>query len=270
MTLPLATSTFVLVAAVLAAGSPSTAWAIDDDAMKSPPAPAKTAPPTQPGQGGFLSGPSVPADAGKGDGSFGAGDGKRGARGDRFVMVAQEAGVFREAMASVLPSLSEDQRTQIEKLGTDFLAEVQTWRTANADKIKAIQDKMGEMRSGGKQGRPAKGAQPGDAPPKGQSGQPGQPGQSGQRPDPAMREEMEKLKSTMPKFEPVREKIMALLTPEQQTEVKETFTKLRGKRGAEGQGRPGKDGKNGKGGPDAPGKAPPPADPPKGDYKFND
>ncbi len=85
-----------------------------------------------------------------------------------------------------------------------------------------------------------------------------------------MREEMEKLKSTMPKFEPVREKIMALLTPEQQTEVKETFTKLRGKRGAEGQGRPGKDGKNGKGGPGAPGKAPPPADPPKGDYKFND
>jgi hypothetical protein len=68
----------------------------------------------------------------------------------------------------------------------------------------------------------------------------------------------------MPSFEAVREKIMKILSPEQQAEVKQMVGKLRKQGGPDGKGRAGKGGAN------APAKAPPPADPPKGDYKFAD
>lgn len=264
-------SAFLLVAAVIAAGANSTAFAQgDDDAMTSPPAPAKTTPPgpgapPSNGQGGFLSCPAVPAGAAQGDGVFGSGDGKRGNAGDRFMAGVQEVRIFREAMASVLPSLSQEQRTEIEKLAADFMIEAQRWRTANADKIREFQEKMGGTRPGGKGGQPGKGGDAGSPPPA--KGDPANKDQARQRPDKAMMEEMAKLKSTMPKFEPVREKIMAILSPEQQAEVKQAFGKLRDKQGPDGKGRAGK---GGKGGADAPAKAPPPADPPKGDYKFAD
>ena len=92
-------------------------------------------------------------------------------------------------------------------------------------------------------------------------------------------EEMQKLRATMPNFETARDQIMAVLTPDQQAEVKSNMAAARkemekgGGQGGKGKGGQGKGGKGGPGGgPDGgpDGKAPPPADPPKGDYKFPD
>ena len=82
----------------------------------------------------------------------------------------------------------------------------------------------------------------------------------------------------MPNFETARDQIMAVLTPDQQAEVKSNMAAARkemekGGQGKGGQGGKGKGGKGGPGGgPDGgpDGKAPPSADPPKGDYKFPD
>ena len=94
-------------------------------------------------------------------------------------------------------------------------------------------------------------------------------------------DEMQKLRATMPNFETARDQIMAVLTPDQQAEVKSNMAAARkemekgggqgkGGKGKGGQGKGGKGGPGGgpDGGPD--GKAPPSADPPKGDYKFPD
>jgi len=261
-------SAFLLVAAVIAAGANSIAFAQgDDDAMTSPPAPAKTTPPDpgappSNGQGGFLSGPAVPAGAAQGNGVFGSGDGKRGKLGDGVMAFANEMRTFSEAMKSVLPSLPQEQRAEIEKLSADFLSELQAWRTANADKIREFREKMDGMRLGGKGGQAGKGGNAGSPPPA--NGDPASKDQARQRPDQALMEEFAKLKSTMPSFEAVREKIMKILSPEQQAEVKQMVGKLRKQGGPDGKGRAGKGGAN------APAKAPPPADPPKGDYKFAD
>lgn len=85
-------------------------------------------------------------------------------------------------------------------------------------------------------------------------------------------QEMQKLRESMPKMEEARTAIMAILTPDQQTALKSSMVGLRKemeKRGGEGGKRKG--GKGGAGAPDSdgmPAKAPPPQDPPKGDYKF--
>ena len=272
-------SSFALAAAIAFAGTAWTAFADDTDPMTDPPAPAKG---DQGGgkkkreDGGFLSGPAVPPGAAQGGGSFGAPGGKR--QGGRegpggFMAPIQEARHFREALGTVMPDLTEDQRTQVETLSGDFQAEVQEWRTKNADQIKKIEEASRSMRGGkgkgaraGKDGKGSKeggapadgGAKPDGAKPDGAKPG-GDAGANPKRPDPKMMEQAKALKATMPKFEPVREKIMAVLSADQQTAVKGELEKLRKKGGERGPGK-GRDG--------AQGKAPPPADPPKGDYKF--
>ncbi|MSR29657.1 MAG: hypothetical protein EXS03_08820 [Phycisphaerales bacterium] len=281
MTKLFASPAYLLVAAIACAGASAPALCVDDtDPMTTPKSPAtgskqavQGAPTTPAGGGGFLSGPTVPPGAAKGDGSFGAGDGKRAQGGDRLAFVMQDIRVFRDAMMTVTPTLSEDQRTRIETLGSAFQAEAMAWRTANADKIKAIEEKYHAARSAGKGSRPGEpgagkpdGAMPDGAKPDG--ARPDRSKPDGARPDPAMMQEMQKLKSTMPKFEPVREQIMSILTPDQQAAVKAAVSKMNKGRG-DGKG-PGGRRPGAKGGDDAPAKAAPPADPPKGDYKFKD
>jgi hypothetical protein len=93
-----------------------------------------------------------------------------------------------------------------------------------------------------------------------------------------MMEEMQSLRASMPKFDVAREQVMAVLTPQQQETVKQRLEEMReamremgGEGGPGRQGRPGgPDGRGGAGDRGAPPKAPPPVDPPKGDYKFPD
>ena len=302
---------FVLATAVSMAGIQQAAFcAGDDDPMTAPdgaPNGSKDAPPAAPkakrpprgdgGNGGTLAGPKVPDDAGKGDSSFGTKEGKNGKAGQRQQMQGgmMEARLFMESMKSVEPMLSDDQRTKVEAIRESFMTETNAWREVNGEKLKAMEEKMGGMRGGqgggkgGKGGKPPEGG-PGEGGPGGGgpgAGGPGAggPGASGPggggpgaggpgaggKPDKAAMEEMQKLRATMPNFETARDQIMAVLTPDQQAEVKSNMAAARKemeKRGVQGKGGQGGKGKGGKGGPD--GKTPPPADPPKGDYKFPD
>ena len=140
----------------------------------------------------------------------------------------------------------------------------------NGEKLKAMEEKMGGMRGGQGGGKGGKGGKPPEGGPGAGGPGAGGPGAGG-KPDKAAMEEMQKLRATMPNFETARDQIMAVLTPDQQAEVKSNMAAARKemeKRGVQGKGGQGGKGKGGKGGPD--GKTPPPADPPKGDYKFPD
>ena len=291
---------FVLATAVSMAGIQPTAFCVGDDDPMTAPDGAQNAPPAAPkakrpprgdgGDGGTLAGPKVPDDAGKGDSSFGPKEGKNGKAGQRQQMQGgmMDARLFMESMKSVEPMLSDDQRTKVDAIRQGFMKEMTAWRETNGDKLKAMEEKMGGMRGGqgggqgggkgGKGGKPPEGGPGAGGPGAGGPGA-GGPGAGG-KPDKAAMEEMQKLRSTMPNFETARDQIMAVLTPDQQAEVKSNMAAARkemekgGGQGKGGQGGKGKggQGKGGKGGPGGgpDGKAPPSADPPKGDYKFPD
>ncbi len=276
---------FVLATAVSMAGIQPTAFCIGDDDPMTAPDGAPTAPPATPkekrpprgdgGNGGTLAGPKVPDDAGKGDSSFGTKEGKNGKAGQRQQVQGgmMDARLFMESMKSVEPMLSDDQRTKVDAIRETFMKEMNTWREANGEKLKAMEEKMGGMRGGkggGKGGKPGAGGPGAGGPGAGGPGA-GGPGAGGPgaggKPDKAAMEEMQKLRSTMPSFESARDQIMAVLTPDQQAEVKSNMASARKemeKRGGAGGG------KGGPGGGGQGGKAPPSADPPKGDYKFPD
>ena len=294
---------FVLATAVSMAGIQPTAFCVGDDDPMTAPDGAQNAPPAAPkakrpprgdgGDGGTLAGPKVPDDAGKGDSSFGPKEGKNGKAGQRQQMQGgmMDARLFMESMKSVEPMLSDDQRTKVDAIRQTFMKEMTAWRETNGDKLKAMEEKMGGMRGGqgggqgggkgGKGGKPPEGGPGAGGSGAGGSGA-GGPGAGGPgaggKPDKAAMEEMQKLRSTMPNFETARDQIMAVLTPDQQAEVKSNMAAARkemekGGQGKGGQGGKGKGGKGGPGGgPDGgpDGKAPPSADPPKGDYKFPD
>ena len=285
---------FVLATAVSMAGIQPTAFCVGDDDPMTAPDGAQNAPPAAPkakrpprgdgGDGGTLAGPKVPDDAGKGDSSFGPKEGKNGKAGQRQQMQGgmMDARLFMESMKSVEPTLSDDQRTKVDGIRQTFMKEMTAWRETNGDKLKAMEEKMGGMRGGqgggkgggkgGKGGKPPEGG-PGAGGPGGGGQGAGGPGGGG-KPDKAAMEEMQKLRSTMPNFETARDQIMAVLTPDQQAEVKSNMAAARKEmeKGGQGKGGQGGKGKGGKGGPGGgpDGKAPPSADPPKGDYKFPD
>ena len=285
---------FVLATAVSMAGIQPTAFCVGDDDPMTAPDGAQNAPPAAPkakrpprgdgGNGGTLAGPKVPDDAGKGDSSFGPKEGKNGKAGQRQQMQGgmMDARLFMESMKSVEPTLSDDQRTKVDGIRQTFMTEMTAWRETNGDKLKAMEEKMGGMRGGQGGGQGGGKGGKGGKPPEGGPGA-GGPGAGGQggggKPDKAAMEEMQKLRSTMPNFETARDQIMAVLTPDQQAEVKSNMAAARkemekgGGQGGKGKGGQGKGGKGGPGGgPDGgpDGKTPPPADPPKGDYKFPD
>ena len=305
---------FVLATAVSMAGIQPTAFCVGDDDPMTAPDGAQNAPPAAPkakrpprgdgGNGGTLAGPKVPDDAGKGDSSFGPKEGKNGKAGQRQQMQGgmMDARLFMESMKSVEPTLSDDQRTKVDGIRQTFMTEMTAWRETNGDKLKAMEEKMGGMRGGqgggqgggkgGKGGKPPEGGPGAGGPGEGGQGAGGPggggpgaggPGAGGQgaggqggggKPDKPAMEEMQKLRSTMPNFETARDQIMAVLTPDQQAEVKSNMAAARKEmeKGGQGKGGQGGKGKGGKGGPGGgpDGKAPPSADPPKGDYKFPD
>ncbi len=291
---------FVLATAVSMAGIQPTAFCVGDDDPMTAPDGAQNAPPAAPkakrpprgdgGDGGTLAGPKVPDDAGKGDSSFGPKEGKNGKAGQRQQMQGgmMDARLFMESMKSVEPMLSDDQRTKVDGIRQTFMKEMTAWRETNGDKLKAMEEKMGGMRGGqgggkgGKGGKPPEGGPGAGGPGTGGPGA-GGPGAGGPgtggpgaggKPDKAAIEEMQKLRATMPNFETARDQIMAVLTPDQQAEVKSNMAAARKEmeKGGQGKGGQGGKGKGGKGGPGGgpDGKAPPSADPPKGDYKFPD
>ncbi len=265
--------------------------AFDDDPMTAPDGtktpPSGKRPPragAKQGPGGVLSGPEVPPEAGEGNGAFGGADGKKGrgpAAGGGGPM--QEVRLFMGALASIDTQLSDEQRTKIQAIRGDVEAKMKEWKETNGEQLRQLEEKMRASRGKdrpagpGKDRNPAGGAPQGpppQGPPPQGSPEQGPPPQGGGAPDKATMEQLQKLRETMPKMESARDEIMAVLTPEQQETLKSNMVGMRKameKRGEREGGMGGKGGKGGKGGPSgngAPEKAPPPADPPKGDYKF--
>jgi len=261
------------------------AWTMDDDdAMQGGTKQRQAPPPPPPGQGapagngdgGILKGPPVPPDAAQGKGGFGERDGK-GGRGAMGPGPGRELMLFKGAMKRVDGSLSDDQRTKIDSIRATFEKEMQAWREKNGARMQELERAARGNRPQRGEGRPAgpngKDGTPGGAPSGTPGGTPG--GAAGAAPGgdrQKMMEEFQSLRASMPKFDAVRDQIMAVLTPEQQETVKEAMEEMRETmREMGGEGRPGRpEGRGGPAGQGAPPKAPPPADPPKGDYKFPD
>ncbi len=172
--------------------------------------------------------------------------------------------MFMGALASIDTQLTDEQRTKIAEIRTDIEGKMKAWKDANGAQLQALEEKVRAARGGKARGGEAGG--PPQGPPQ------GPPPEGGAKPDKATMEEMQKLRESMPKMESARDAIMAVLTPEQQATLKSNMVGMRKameKRGDKEGKRPGgPGGKGGEGGDGAPPKAPPPADPPKGDYKF--
>lgn len=189
-----------------------------------------------------LGGPSVPQDGTKGNGGFVDGEGRgrrpggQGAARNAMMPFAEVRALG--AAVKTLTDLTPETKTAIETELKTFGDAAKKWEEANAEKLKAIQTKTQEAR---------KAAQ-----------------ESGGSPDPAkleeIRKEREALLATAPKTKPVVEKVMGMLSPEQQKAVREKMRPAgRGPGGPGGAGdgggpggpdgpRPGRGGKGGKGG----------------------
>lgn len=217
----------ILTLALLASATAATPlFAQAPDAPKAPP---KDDP---------LGGPAVPPDGTKGNGEFVDREG----RGRRAAAGRGALGPFAEVRAlgaavGTLTDLAPETKTAIETELKTFGDAAKKWEEANAEKLKALQAKMQEVRKAAQDG--------------------------GGMPDPAaaesLRKDREALFATAPQGKPVVEKVMGMLSPEQQKAVREKMRPAGrgpgGRGGAEGSPasdgpdgeRPGRGGRGGRG-----------------------
>lgn len=190
-----------------------------------PPAASPAADPASP-----LSGPPVAKDAGTGQQGFGEKGGPKGNNNKErpFVGMAAERRnmeLWRRAFEQVMPTLSPEVQEQVRALRSDFETQMKSFREANGDKIKAFEQQAKERNQS------ADGAK--------------------KKPDPAVMQEIQKLKDSAPKVEVVQQKIWTLLTPEQQAAFKTSYDAIKTEAEQRKEDRKdGKDGKSGKSGKD--------------------
>ena len=202
--------------------------------IAAPPAPAPAAtPPAAPpatDPASPLSGPPVAKDAGTGQQGFGEKGGPKGNNNKErpFVGMAAERRnmeLWRRAFEQVMPTLSPEVQEQVRALRSDFETQMKAFREANGDKIKAFEQQAKERNQS------ADGAK--------------------KKPDPAVMQEIQKLKDSAPKVEVVQQKIWTLLTPEQQAAFKTSYDAIKTEAEQRKEDRKdGKDGKSGKAGKD--------------------
>ena len=193
--------------------------------IAAPPAPPAAPPAADPASP--LSGPPVAKDAGTGQQGFGEKGGPKGNNNKErpFVGMAAERRnmeLWRRAFEQVMPTLSPEVQEQVRALRSDFETQMKSFREANGDKIKAFEQQAKERNQS------ADGVK--------------------KKPDPAVMQEIQKLKDSAPKVEVVQQKIWTLLTPEQQAAFKTSYDAI--KTEAEQRKEDRKDGKSGKGGKD--------------------
>lgn len=213
---------------VVAAFITSTAF-LAASTIAAPPATPPVAPPAA-APAPPLSGPPVAKDAEGGKEGFGEkGTPKGNGNKERpFAGMAAERRnmeLWRRAFEQVMPTLSPEVQEQVRALRSDFETQMKAFREANGDKLKAFEQQARERNQA------ADGAK--------------------QKPDPAMMQEMQKLKESAPKVEVVQQKIWTLLTPEQQAAFKTSYDAIKTEAEQRKEDRKdGKDGKAGKGGKD--------------------
>ena len=181
--------------AVLAAASLLTsAIALADDA-KAPP----------------LGGPPVAKDADTGKDGFGMDGGPKGRERPMQAMLAERRNgeLWRRAFEEVMPTLSQEVQAEVRAIRADFEQRLRAWREANGPKLKELEEKARARRDAMQDGGD------GDAKPAAPA-----------KPDPAVVEEMQKLRASAPKAEETQAKVWALLTPEQQSTFKARYDAL--------------------------------------------
>jgi hypothetical protein len=202
----------VFLAAATLAGS---AFAQTPDAPKPPP------------KDDVLGGPAVPPEGAEGDDGFlGKGNGRRagGPAGPRGAMMPFAEVRALGAAVNTLTDLAPETKTAIETELKTFGDEAKKWEAANADKLKAIQAKMQEVR---------KTAQESGSPPDAATLE-------------AIRKDREALMATAPKPKPVVDKVLGMLSADQQKAVREKMRPAgRGPRGGGPEGGPGAGGPDG-------------------------
>jgi len=213
-----------------------------------------------PADGQGVGGPPVSKESEKGSENFGR-DGK--GRGDRSRAGATERRspeVWRKAFQSIESSLTDEQKTQVTTIRTDFENSVKAWKEANGAREKELQD---QMRQSLEKAREQNGGGQGDG--KGQ-------GQGRARPDPAVAKQLQELRATMPKPEEVQTKLFAVLTAEQQVTFKQNYDSLQKEAAQKNQQRRrGEAGKGGEGMGDSEGGDRPARRPAKGKpFQFED
>lgn len=197
-----------------------------------------------PADGQGVGGPPVSKESERGGENFGR-DGK--GRGDRSRAGATERRspeLWRKAFQSIESSLTEDQKTQVATIRSDFEKSVKEWKDANGAREKELQD---QMRQSLEKARQQNGGGQGDGKGDGK-GQGDGSGQGRARPDPAIAKQLQELRATMPKPEVVQTKLFAVLTAEQQVTFKQNYDNLQKEAAQKNpQRRRGEAGKGGEG-----------------------
>ena len=181
--------------AVFAAASLLTAAIALADDVKAPP----------------LGGPPVAKDADAGKDGFGMEGGPKGRERPMQAALAERRNgeLWRRAFEEVMPTLSQEVQAEVRAIRADFDQRQRAWREANGPKLKELEEKVRARREAMQDG--------GDA-----DGKPAAPA----KPDPAVIEEMQKLRASAPKAEETQAKVWALLTPEQQAAFKAGYDAL--------------------------------------------
>jgi Spy/CpxP family protein refolding chaperone len=160
-------------------------------------------------------GPRVPGDAKKADGERKAPKREGAEGGGRREGGAANTPFFR-ALREV--KLTDEQKAKIEPIMEKARADQKAFQEANGPKIRELEQKRkDEVANGG-------------------------------RPSEETRKALEEIMSKRPKFDEAQKQVTALLTPEQQAEVKATMEKMNQRREGRGGERPGVGGRPGEGG----------------------
>lgn len=154
-----------------------------------------------------LGGPPVAKDADTGKDGFGMEGGPKGRERPMQAALAERRNgeLWRRAFEQVLPTLSPEVQAEVRAIRADFDQRQRAWREANGPKLKELEEKVRARRDAMQQdGKPA----------------------ASSKPDPAVLEEMQKLRASAPKAEETQAKVWALLNAEQQVAFKERYDAL--------------------------------------------
>jgi hypothetical protein len=157
-----------------------------------------------------LGGPPVAKEAGQGEQPFGEKGPKGNGNKERPLagMAAERRNLefWRKAFEQVLPTLSPDVQDKVKAMRADFEQRTKAWREQNQAKITALEQQVREKQKEAKEEDGNKAAR---------------------KPDPALLQEVQKLRATAPKAEELQQSVWALLTPEQQAAFKERYDAIK-------------------------------------------
>ena len=114
--------------------------------------------------------------------------------------------LWRKAFEQLMPSLAPEIQEKVRGMRADFEQRMKAWRQENQQKITDLEKQAKEKQEQAKEDGGNKAAR---------------------KPDPALMQQIQKLRETAPKPDELQQSIWALLTPEQQADFKQRYDSLR-------------------------------------------